>query len=137
MCATSATPETEAQAADVEAILTSLGVDRHRPRLEVWNKLDLLAPEARAALLARADRDAGVFALSALTGEGLDALLAAIADILRDARHEATLHLPFSDGKRRAWLFEQELVQSEVQTETGYDITVLWTPRQEARFAAL
>ena len=85
----------------------------------------------------RADRDAGVFATSALTGEGLDALLAAIADILRDARHEATLHLPFSDGKRRAWLFEQELVQSEVQTETGYDITVLWTPRQEARFAAL
>ena len=129
--------QTEAQAADVEAILTSLGVDRHRPRLEVWNKLDLLAPEARAALLARADRDAGVFAISALTGEGLDALLAAIADILRDARHEARLHLPFSDGKRRAWLFEQELVQSEVQTETGYDITVLWTPRQEARFAAL
>ena len=129
--------QTEAQAADVEAILASLGVDRHRPRLEVWNKLDLLAPEARAALLARADRDAGVFAISALTGEGLDALLAAIADILRDARHEARLHLPFSDGKRRAWLFEQELVQSEVQTETGYDITVLWTPRQEARFAAL
>ena len=129
--------QTEAQAADVEAILASLGVDRHRPRLEVWNKLDLLAPEARAALLARADRDAGVFAISALTGEGLVALLAAIAEILRDARHEATLHLPFSDGKRRAWLFEQELVQSEVQTETGYDITVLWTPRQEARFAAL
>ena len=129
--------QTEAQAADVEAILASLGVDRHRPRLEVWNKLDLLAPEARAALLARADRDAGVFAISALTGEGLVALRAAIAEILRDARHEATLHLPFSDGKRRAWLFEQELVQSEVQTETGYDITVLWTPRQEARFAAL
>ena len=49
--------ETEAQAQDVEAILTSLGVDDERPRLEVWNKIDLLRCDEREATLARADRD--------------------------------------------------------------------------------
>ncbi len=49
-------PDTESQAADVETILTTLGVDAARPRIEVWNKIDLLEPEARAAALVRAAR---------------------------------------------------------------------------------
>ena len=47
-----------------------------RPMIEMLNKIDLLAPEARAGLLARQrpGNDAPV-AVSALTGEGLDTLL--------------------------------------------------------------
>ncbi|MCA0872147.1 GTPase HflX [Seohaeicola saemankumensis] len=128
---------TEEQAQDVEAILTSLGVDDSRARLEVWNKLDLLEEDPRAAMRTRADRDPDVFAISALTGEGLPALLAAVAEKLQGVRREERLHLAFSEGRKRAWLFEQDLVQSEEQTEDGFDITVLWTARQEAQFAAL
>ncbi|MFD3189214.1 GTPase HflX [Sedimentitalea sp. HM32M-2] len=129
--------DTEAQARDVAAILTALGVGEDRPQLQVWNKLDLLDAEARQAMLARAARDEAVFAISALSGDGIADLLAAVAETLQGVRSEAQLHLGFSEGKRRAWLFQQDLVQSEVQTEDGFDITVLWTPKQHAQYDAL
>ena len=129
--------DSAAQARDVETILASLGVDQSTPRLEVWNKIDALPEDERDAMRARADRKAGIFAISALTGEGLDTLCAAVAQQVQDARSEEVLHLPFGEGRRRAWLFEQELVQAETQGEDGYDITVNWTQRQKAQFAAL
>ena len=129
--------ETEAQAQDVETILTSLGVEDNRPRLEVWNKIDLLSPEDREAALARAERDPSIFAISAVTGEGVDPLLSEIATILQGARHETTLSLGFADGQKRAWLFRQDVVRSEEQTDEGFEITVLWTDKQAARFASL
>lgn len=129
--------ETEGQAADVETILASLGVDEERPKLEVWNKIDLLDNEERAATVLRAERDPAVFALSAVTGEGLDSLLQAVAEKLQGVRHQTTLMLDFSDGRKRAWLFQQDLVQDEQQTETGFEITVLWTAKQEAQFQSL
>ncbi|MDP5216288.1 GTPase HflX [Ruegeria sp. 2205SS24-7] len=129
--------ETEAQAADVEAILTSLGVEEDRPGLEIWNKIDQLPDEMRDSIATRAGREDGVFAISAVTGEGIDALLDRIAVELQGARHETVLRLGFSDGRKRAWLFEQDLIQSEKQTEEGFEILVLWTDKQEAQFAAL
>jgi GTP-binding protein HflX len=129
--------ETEAQARDVALILSSLGVDQERPRIELWNKLDLLEPAEADAARARAERDPAVFAISALTGDGLEPLLKEIALAVQGARHETLLHLAFADGKQRAWLFQQDIVRNEVQTEVGFDITVLWTARQEAQFQAL
>ena len=55
----------------VERILESLALE-DRPRLRVWNKADQVAPEELAVLLRR---DGGV-AISALTREGMDLLLA-------------------------------------------------------------
>ena len=129
--------ETESQAQDVETILTSLGVEDERPRLEVWNKIDLLRPEEREATLARADRDPAIFAISAVTSDGVDPLLSEIATILQGVRHEFTLTLGFAEGDKRAWLFRQDVVRSEEQSEDGFEITVLWTSKQAARFAAL
>ncbi len=129
--------ETEAQAQDVETILASLGVEDDRPRLEVWNKIDLLSPENREAALARAERDPAIFAISAVTGEGIDPLLSEIATILQGARHETTLSLSFAEGQKRAWLFRQDVVRSEEQTDEGFEIKVLWTDKQASRFAAL
>ncbi|WP_209503769.1 MULTISPECIES: GTPase HflX [unclassified Ruegeria] len=129
--------ETEAQAQDVEAILTSLGVDEERPRLEVWNKTDLLSAEEKDATLARADRDPAIFAISAVSGEGVIPLLSEIAAILQGARHEVVLNLTFAEGNKRAWLFRQDVVQSEKQTEDGFRITVLWTDKQAAQFDTL
>ena len=78
-----------------------------------------------------------MLAVSALTGEGLDGLLADIAEQLQGVRHEELLNLTFAEGKQRAWLFKEDLVQSEEQTEAGFDITVLWTDRQKAKFQKL
>ncbi len=129
--------ESQAQADDVQAILTSLGVDDERPMLEVWNKTDLLDTDEREAVLARADRDPSIFAISAVTGDGIAPLLADIATKLQGVRRETTLSLSFAEGNKRAWLFRQDVVRSEEQTEDGFEITVLWTDKQAAQFAGL
>ncbi|UWR77805.1 GTPase HflX [Phaeobacter inhibens] len=129
--------ETQNQAADVESILASLGVDDSRARLEVWNKLDLLDDEQAEARRQRAEREDGIHAISAISGEGLENLLADITSQLRLIRHEDEITLTFAQGKQRAWLFDQDVVQSETQTEIGFELTVLWTETQKNRFAAL
>ncbi len=130
-------PQTEEQAADVHAILQSLGVAEEAPIIEVWNKIDLLEGDDRAAILTQAARTEDLFAVSAITGDGMDALLAAIPDKLKDPRTEERLSLSFSEGRKRAWLFEAGVVTQEVQTETGYDLTVFWTALQKDRFKRL
>lgn len=130
-------PQTEEQAADVHAILHSLGVAEEAPIIEVWNKIDLLEGDDRDAIVTQAARTEDLFAVSAITGDGMDALLAAIPDKLKDPRTEELLSLSFADGKKRAWLFEAGIVTEEVQTETGYDLTVFWTQLQKERFARL
>ncbi|WP_298970463.1 GTPase HflX [uncultured Roseobacter sp.] len=130
-------PETEEQAQDVREIMASLGVEEARPSFEVWNKLDLMTPEAAEAMQARAARDDHVFAISALTGAGIDELLSAVTDQVQGAKREADLSLGFAEGRKRAWLFAQELVEDERQTDEGFEITVRWTAQQEAQYAKL
>ncbi|MFO8125415.1 GTPase HflX [Yoonia sp.] len=129
--------QTEEQAQDVHAILQSLGVAEEAPIIEVWNKIDLLDGDDRDAVLTQAARMDDLFAVSAITGEGMDTLLAAIPDKLKDPRTEEHLSLPFSEGRKRAWLFDAGIVTHEEQTETGYDLTVFWTQLQKERFARL
>jgi GTP-binding protein HflX len=130
-------PESAEQAADVMDILTSLGVNKSIPLIEVWNKLDLVAGSARDALLAQAAQRADVLAVSALTGEGLDPLLARVSAVFDEEKTERVLRLGFSDGKRRAWLHAEGVVEAEEQGEDGWTLTLRWTPRQEKRFRDL
>ena len=128
-------PETAEQAADVADILQSLGVSADTPQIEVWNKLDLVDASAREALAAQAVQRSQVFPVSALTGEGIAALLAAVSAQLDEDRHEATLTLAFTEGRRRAWLHDHNVVAAEEETPDGWRIAVRWTARQEKRFA--
>ncbi|APX88595.1 GTPase HflX [Brevirhabdus pacifica] len=130
-------PQSEEQAADVRHILADMGIDDQAPLLEVWNKIDALPAEARDPVLATAERDPGVLALSALTGEGIEALYGRIADMLAAPRTRETLTLGFSEGRRRAWLFEQGVVEEDRQVEDGYEMRVYWTERQKQQFSAL
>jgi GTP-binding protein HflX len=56
---------------------------------------------------------------------------------LQGAVREADLFLKFADGKKRAWLFDQEVVLHEVQTEDGFNLTVRWSAQQEDQFQRL
>ncbi len=130
-------PETEAQKADVEAILDSLKVGADVPRIEIWNKIDLMDPEERAALITRAERTEDVHALSAITGEGMQALVDRLGEMLTgDARVEQ-IDLPYAEGRKRAWLHEHGLIENEDKGEEGYRLTLRWTARQRAEFDAL
>ena len=130
-------PDTAAQAADVAAILSDLGVAEGTPVVEVWNKIDLLPDEDRAAMLTSAGRNPDIFAASALTGEGLGPLLQSVTDRLDDDRETVVLDLPFADGRRRAWLHAEGVVLAEAQGEDGHRITLRWTARQKARFEGM
>jgi len=130
-------PQSEEQAQDVEAILQSLGISDNAPKLEVWNKLDQLNGDDRQSAVTQAQRREDLFAVSALTGEGVDDLLQVIAETVKDPRTEEVLTLPFSEGKRRAWLFDAGVVEKENQTEDGFELSVLWTETQKARFHKL
>ena len=130
-------PESTEQAADVAEILASLGVKATTPMIEVWNKLDLVESSLQAALVAQAQGLNCVHAISAVTGAGLDGLLAAVSQHLDDETTDIVLLLPFADGRKRAWLHAEGVVQAEDQDEAGYRLDLRWTARQAARFAAL
>lgn len=130
-------PETEEQAGDVGDILESLGVDEDVSMFEVWNKIDMLSAETRQALLTQDARTPGIYAVSALKGDGIAALLDAIGQVLDEERLEERLHIPFTDGRKRAWLHGQDIVQGESMLEDGFQIDVRWTARQRQAFRDL
>ena len=130
-------PESEVQAEDVQNILTELGTNEDVPMLEVWNKMDLMDGEPRLAALNRADREEAVHPVSALTGEGIPSLIDAIGKALEGTRFEEVLTLGPADGRRRAWLYERGLVQSEDQDGTETRVGVRWGTVEKARFDGL
>jgi GTP-binding protein HflX len=115
--------DTEAQAADVAAILADLGIDpASRTIFEVWNKVDLLDPEAREAALNRAARhEEGErpFFVSAVTGEGLPDLLAAVEDRLRAAHERLTVTVAAADGGTLHWIHENAEVEERKALASG------------------
>ena len=129
--------QTAEQSEDVLAILESLGVEDDRPMLEVWNKVDLLSESERDEHELLAQSGENICLLSAVTGEGVSELLEHVTLYLEGVKMTVELHLPFSDGKKRAWLFNEGIVEHEVQTESGFDLLVRWTARQEKRFRDL
>ena len=128
-------PETVAQARDVETILESLGLSQDIPRIEMWNKTDMLDAGALEALNNSSSRAENVFMTSALTGAGIPEFLEAISKTLTPEKTASELLLAYSEGKARAWLFEQGVVTSERQTEDSFAVTVLWTARQKKVFS--
>jgi GTP-binding protein HflX len=128
---------TEEQAKDVLTIMESLGLSKDVPLIEVWNKIDILDDDERAAVQNISSRQAETMPVSAITGQGMDALLDLIAQSLGQDKATTTLDIPFSDGKRRAWLYAQGVIENETQTETGTVFDVCWTPKQRMQFERL
>ena len=99
--------ETAAQKADVMAVLEELGADK--PMMEVLNKIDLLEPEQREGLLSRNGRGEGI-AVSALTGEGIPALLAEFEAFVTRDNITLTLKLDAADGGALAFAYRHAQV---------------------------
>ena len=117
-----ASPETEAQAADVRTVLAELGVRGDDPRImEVWNKIDLVAPYRREALTDRGVPASGrAVAVSATTGEGLDDLLTAIEVRLSAGRPVMAVDLAPAQLGLSAWLYENtQVLERTDDPETG------------------
>ncbi len=115
-------PDTQAQKADVLAVLKDLGIDAQTDRrlIEVWNKIDALEPEERSALQARTADTPHAVALSALTGEGQERLLALIAATMDKARQIKTFTIAPSHGEALAWLHEHAEILDSRSQEDGH-----------------
>jgi GTPase len=105
--------DAEAQLHDVEKILRELGIDPHenaahkRSLIEVWNKIDRLDAPERTRLQNIAERrppSAQPVLVSAITGEGIDALTVAIEARLAENRVLIELELDPADGAGISWL---------------------------------
>lgn len=134
--------DTEAQAADVTAILKDLGInpEDHGRIIEVWNKADLLAEDDRARLLEvtrhRPDETRPVL-VSALNGQGVDLLLAEIEARIARERITYRLSLSASEGALLHWLYENGEMLDREDLEDGRIKTLIrLTPDREARFLA-
>lgn len=135
-----ANPDHLAQALDVLKVLGDLGVSAETtPVIEVWNKVDLLgAGEAREqaiASLTPAGKVAAVVPVSALTGEGLDALKLAIEAALGEKSRTYHVHVPHTAGADIGWLHSHaEIISRDEPTEKGSGFVVRIEPRHKTAF---
>ena len=107
-------PDSEAQRADVEAVLTEIGVDPETPRFEAWNKIDLIEGERREDVLVEAARRPNIVAVSAMSGEGIDDLVEQVAAALTSGHRRYWITLDVADGAGAAWLHAHGEVLDQV-----------------------
>ena len=129
-------PDTAAQDADVANVLDrmakdgTLDEDWRRRTLDVLNKADLLGGVAHVV-------QAEGLAVSALTGEGLPALLTAIDTRLAAQLMVLDAHVPVSDGARLAWLYRHGEVVAREDGEAELRLTVRLSAADKARWEQL
>jgi GTP-binding protein HflX len=127
-------PETIAQRGDVIKVLDDMVADGTLDpswpdrTIEVLNKADLLGGVAGIPL-----RD-GAVAVSAITGEGLEALKAAIDARIAEGMEVADYDIPPQDGARMAWLYQHGEVVERHDDDAAVHMKVRLLPADRARF---
>ena len=103
-------------------ILADLGIDEKDGAeriLEVWNKIDRLEPEAREALVQKAGTQPNVMAVSAISGEGVDALLAEINRRLSGVLVDRDVIVPVMQLQLLPWIYDHSIVDAREDLEDG------------------
>ncbi|MCL2468932.1 MAG: GTPase HflX [Alphaproteobacteria bacterium] len=146
-------PETRLQKQAVTQVLIELGIEPDDERLiEVMNKADLLDEEERARLRTYAQRQSldnqqaldlegihaqprgGAVALSSLSGEGVDDLLALLDKHLSARQQIYSLTLPLAQGAALAWLYGHGKVIEKKDFDTKIRLKVALKPADYGRF---
>jgi GTP-binding protein HflX len=132
--------------ADVENILRQLGIDPHnnpehkRVLIEVWNKIDRVDQAERLRLQNIAERRPEAerpILVSAITGEGIAALNAAIEARLGAGRVLIELDLDPADGAGVSWLHRHtEVIHKAFDDQGRIAMTVRAAPDRAASVRA-
>jgi GTP-binding protein HflX len=116
-------PEADAQGKDVEQVLKVILPDLDRSRMmEVWNKIDLMDDDSRDVLQTRGilhKAESKPYLVSAISGEGIDALLQAIARKVDQEGTELDITLDPSQGSLMAWVYQNGRVLDRFDYEDG------------------
>ena len=124
-------PDPAAQIATVRDVLGETGA-RSIPEVVVFNKADLISDDERLVL--RGLQPDAVFA-SARTGEGVDAILARIAELLPRPEVAVSLLVPFDRGDIIAMLHDRFEVLREAYEEAGTRVDAKVTEAALAQLA--
>jgi GTP-binding protein HflX len=140
-------PETQTQRTDVEDVLKRLEAEAEQtrpPMIEAWNKADLLDHEDLDLLVTSARErppgEAPASLVSALTGEGVAALLALAEDALLADSAQISLKVEPREGQLRAWIIERARTVREEALEAGHmlieaELSLADASRLQARLA--
>jgi GTP-binding protein HflX len=107
------TPERERHMAAVTRVLEEVGATAV-PRIDVYNKVDLLLPDERRRL---AEADPSAAQIAARTGDGCDDLMEAVAARLSMDQQRVALEFDLTsadDQARLVWLYRHARVHSQV-----------------------
>jgi GTP-binding protein HflX len=118
----------EGQRDTVRGILGQIGAESV-PEILVFNKVDRTPEAARLAAA-----ESGALAISAVTGEGIEALLATIADRTRAASVVVDLLVPFGRGDVMAEAHRAGSVLEQRPGEAGMHLTTRLAVRDRERF---
>ncbi|MGE0223607.1 MAG: GTPase HflX [Acetobacteraceae bacterium] len=127
-------PDTGAQRTDVIAVLDDMvkdgSLDSSWPSrtIEVLNKADLVGGVSEVQVRP------GSVAVSAITGDGLDALKAAIDIRIAEGMEVADYAIPTDDGARLAWLYQHGEVVDRQDDDAAVHVKVRLLPADRARF---
>ncbi|WNM09102.1 GTPase HflX [Komagataeibacter nataicola] len=127
-------PDSASQRNDVIEVLEGMArngtieADWQGRVIEVLNKADLVG--GRDAVGARP----GNVVISAITGDGLPDLLAAIDERMTRAMEVVRYRVPITEGAAMAWLHEHGEVTERADGEEGAEMTVRLSPANRARF---
>jgi GTP-binding protein HflX len=113
-------PGLDEQVAAVESLLAELELP-DQPVIVAVNKVDRL--DSDAALQSLLERWNGV-AISALTGAGIDDLLARIDEVLRPRVERMTLFIPYRDGPALALCYDKGRVRERADEPEGIRLEV-------------
>jgi GTP-binding protein HflX len=122
--------DSDAQSQDVVSVLRDLGIDPETDDrlIEVWNKVDRLDDDARATLtatVARRDAETRPALVSALTGEGADALLGLVEDRLSARRETLVVTIDPDDGAGENWLHRHgDVMRREVADDGAVRVVI-------------
>ncbi len=129
-------PDSDAQRLDVEQVLAEIGAggEGDVPMIEAWNKIDALPQDAHDQICTAADRRDDVVAVSALTGEGVEALRSLMVEQLDRGSAVHDVSLSVSDGENLAWLHRNgKVIKQEVAGDT-LEVSVSLSAIDWARF---
>ena len=130
-------PNTDSHSQDVSDILEKIGLDENIPVLEVWNKIDLL-PECQK--MQQPDMRLNkkeIYPVCAASGLGLENLKTGIINVISARYTKDIRSISTTEGKKRAWLYRNGVVESERLEDENYKMVLRWSEKQKKQFDLL
>ena len=123
-------PFAKQQKDEVKKILNDLNIDFERTKIiEIGNKADIICDtNAHSAVNGLSLK------ISAKVDENFDELIRLIDLHISESLQKESLTLSFTEGRKRSWLLENNLIQEEKILQSGIKVKVRWSERQKGIF---